>query len=106
MLPHLIRDQAGQSVYSRLQVLLVATQVEEGCNLATTSNHFLPVLVLVGLEPLRDELLSLLVKPHDFVADGACPESAEGLPAGLNLVGVVEDSKSSSSSAVVWHALG
>lgn len=76
----------------------MATEVNEGCDFMRISNNLDPRLVLGVLDPLRQNLIAVLVEAHDLLPDG------RGSPGG-SFMRVVEDHGSGITSPVVELAL-
>lgn len=91
--------QAGQTVDGCFEVLLMAAQVDQGDYFGAVLDDLLPILVLILIKPIRDDLLALSIEAHDLLTNGAGPAS-------LLFVPVIEDPGPGDTVAIIGHALG
>ena len=94
-----VRREASESIDGGFQVFFVSTQVDERNYLVAVIHDFLPVLVLVLVESLRQYLVAFLSEAQDFLTNRAGPSR-------FLLVEVVKHPHSGTSVAVVSDAFG
>lgn len=77
----------------------MATKINNGDDFVALLGNFFPIFVFVLVESFREDLLSILIEAHDFMANGTCSSS-------FLLVKIVKDSHTCRSISIIFDSLG
>lgn len=93
-----IWGQTSESTDGSFEILFVTTKIDDGDDFVALLGDFFPILVFVLIESFREDLFSVLIEAHDFVANRTGSS-------GFLLVQIVKNSHTCRAIPIIFDSL-